>query len=138
MLTENYKKIIYSLANGNRDVRLTNVDGISISFNSASPFANAINQKIIVGSGTTPATSADYSLADPLEIVVNTDICVDNIKMYLAATIYNNTQNEVNINEVGRTLNTSATEVLISRKVLNTPITIGAGETKTITYEIGF
>lgn len=136
MMTENYKKIMHSLANTNRSVSLTDINGNSVSFNSSRPFTNASNQKIIVGSGTIAPSKSDYCLVNALELIVNTDVNIDNLEMHLGATIYNNTSSEVTINEIGRVLYTSATNVLISRKVLDNPITLSSGEVTRITYEI--
>ena len=136
MMTENYKKIMHSLANANRSVSLTDINGNSVSFNSSSPFTNASNQKIIVGSGTTAPSKSDYCLVNALELIVNTDVNINNLEMHLGATIYNNTSSEVTINEIGRVLYTSSTNVLISRKVLDSPITLSSGEAIRIIYEI--
>lgn len=103
-----------------------------------------------VGTGTTEATESDYSLE-----VENTDVtCAaaaaatsGNITKVYTATFSNPTENEVVITEIGLfgcfstyddDQGNTPLNFMLDRTVLGTPITIPAGESKPITYEIGF
>ena len=102
-----------------------------------------------VGTGTTAATEDDCELE-----TVNTDVSCDTVvvgnssnytKTY-TATFSNPTSSDIIVTEVGLygkfvyynygTL--TYTDCLLDRTVLTTPITIPAGESKAITYELGF
>jgi hypothetical protein len=103
-----------------------------------------------VGTGTTTPTEDDYELA-----TVNTDISCDTIvvgnsvnytKTY-TATFSNPTSSDITVTEVGlygniqyinNSQTTEYTDCMFDRTVLTTPITIPAGESKAITYELGF
>jgi len=99
-----------------------------------------------VGTGTTVATEDDYELE-----TVNTDVSCDVVvvgtsvnhtKTY-TATFSNPTSNDITVTEVGLYgyiyVSTSENaDFLLDRTVLNTPITIPAGESKPITYELSF
>ena len=134
------------------------------STNAAKPFGALINSFnnmatnsgrlgttfVKVGTGTTEATESDYSLE-----VENTDVtCVTascatsgNITKVYTATFSNPTENDVVITEIGLfgCFSTYANDTgdaplnfMLDRTVLDTAITIPAGESKAITYEIGF
>ena len=102
-----------------------------------------------VGTGTTTPTGNDYELA-----TVNTDISCDAVvagvsanytKIY-TATFSNPTSSDIVVTEVGLYGNViycyyrspAYIDCLFDRTVLSTPITIPAGESKTITYELSF
>ena len=104
-----------------------------------------------VGTGTTTPTGNDYELA-----TVNTDISCDAVvagvsanytKIY-TATFSNPTSSDIVVTEVGLYGNMpyqnqnhgllTYIDCLFDRTVLSTPITIPAGESKTITYELSF
>lgn len=101
-----------------------------------------------VGTGTTAPTENDYELA-----TVNTDVSCDTVivgnsanytKTY-TATFSNPTSSDITVTEVGlygkisyNSQNEFYIDVLLDRTVLTTPITIPAGESKTITYELSF
>lgn len=102
-----------------------------------------------VGTGTTTPTGNDYELA-----TVNTDISCDvvvagvsaNYTKTYTATFSNPTSSDIVVTEVGlygnviyRNYGSPAyIDCLFDRTVLSTPITIPAGESKTITYELSF
>lgn len=102
-----------------------------------------------VGTGTTTPTGNDYELA-----TVNTDISCDvvdagvsaNYTKIYTATFSNPTSSDIVVTEVGLYGNVifwnygtpNYIDCLFDRTVLSTPITIPAGESKTITYEISF
>lgn len=106
------------------------------------------NLYLKVGTGTTTPTEDDYELQ-----TVNIDISCDTVvvgnsanytKTY-TATFSNPTNSDITVTEVGLYANImynsrseSYMEVLLDRTVLTTPITIPAGESKAITYELGF
>ena len=102
-----------------------------------------------VGTGTTAATEDDYELN-----TVNTDVSCDAVIVGISsnhtktytATFSNPTDSDVTVTEVGLYGNVMArnygspeyNKFLLDRTVLSTPITIPAGESKAITYELGF
>ena len=104
------------------------------------------------GTGTTPATASDYvieSILNNTQISVSTPRAVsfsraDTYDEYsVTFGITNKTAEAITISEVGLTAcpNTNGTPypyVLVDRTVLDTPITIPAGQSKQITYTIRF
>lgn len=102
-----------------------------------------------VGTGTTTPTGNDYKLA-----TVNTDISCDavvagvsaNYTKTYTATFSNPTSSDIVVTEIGLYGNVAYLDLdypeyidcLFDRTVLSTPITIPAGESKTITYELSF
>jgi hypothetical protein len=101
-----------------------------------------------VGTGTTAPTENDYELNN-----INTDVSCDSVvagssanytKTY-TAIFSNPTTSDITVTEVGlygKVCYDSRSSyymiVLLARTVLDTPITIPAGESKAITYELGF
>ena len=102
-----------------------------------------------VGTGITEATEDDYELE-----IVNSDITVDALlqavtsnasKQYIMA-LSNTTENDIDISEVGLYVRAysqynsgwNTLTFLLDRTVLSSPVTIPAGENKTLVYEIGF
>lgn len=100
-----------------------------------------------VGTGTTNPTPSDYDLEN-----VNTDIgCTivntsfsdnTNTKVY-NVTFSNPTANDITINEIGMygkmpyyNNGYKTGYVMLDRTVLNEPVTIPAGESRTLTYEL--
>ena len=115
------------------------------------PVTNSSSQGtyIRVGTGTTAPTEDDYNLE-----TWNSDIVCDSIssaytpnstKSY-TATFSNTTANDVQVTEIGLFVTmaiftdsaTNDEDVLLDRTILSTPITIPAGQSKSITYEIAF
>lgn len=106
------------------------------------------NLYLKVGTGTTAPTENDYELT-----AVNTDVSCDSVvvgssanyaKTY-TAIFSNPTSSDIIVTEVGlygkisyNSQNEFYMDVLLDRTVLSTPITIPAGESKAITYELGF
>lgn len=102
-----------------------------------------------VGTGTTAPTADDYELES-----VNSDITVssastaptDSSSRIYTVTLNNPTDNDINITEIGLYgmlgdfygIALAYNEYLLDRTVLSTPITIPAGQSKSITYEITF
>lgn len=102
---------------------------------------------ITVGTGTTEATRSDYNLEIP-----NEDITISAAtqgvksdysgKVYIFS-LYNPTSNDITVTEIGligivTKWSNTIVRILLDRTVLDTPIIIPAGESKPITYEIGF
>ena len=104
---------------------------------------------MMVGTGTREATENDFDLE-----TINTLLTCDSIvigssgnytKIY-TAVFSNTTSNDITITEVGLYGNMVYEHFgtplydrfLLDRTVLSTPITIPAGESKAITYELGF
>ena len=101
------------------------------------------------GTGTTPATVSDYFLES---ILTDTQISVsvpsavsfsrfDTYDEYsVTFGVTNITAEAITISEVGLTANPQSNPyyVLVDRTVLDTPITIPAGQSKQITYTIRF
>lgn len=145
--------------------KLTGLDGLEKQIYNQSGFENRLsgwynmmnhmtktnsnnNLYMRVGTGTTAPTENDYEL-----VAVNTDISCDSVvvgnsanytKTY-TATFSNPTNSDIIVAEVGLYGNVMYSvngelymDVLLDRTVLTTPITIPAGESKTITYELSF
>lgn len=103
-----------------------------------------------VGTGTTEPTESDYTLeVENAEVTCSVAACATsgNITKVYTATFSNPTENDVVIAEIGlfgcfSTYANNTGDIplnfLLDRTVLDTPITIPAGESKAITYEIGF
>lgn len=114
-----------------------------------SPYTSSADYKIWckLGTGTTPASEDDYKLEaqdDNLTCISAVSAVTDgNTKVY-TYTFNNPTENEITINEtvlaitLPTTVLVTAASAILDRTVLDTPITFAAGETKAITYEIGF
>lgn len=145
------------------DTTLVNISGSEkttyLSLNSMYSFINSLNHMITVpttdsvtfiriGTGTTAATENDYKLEAPVTGVtcdsVITAISGNDSKKTYTATFSNTTDADVVVTEIGFLTNfyyyssSDNDNFLLDRIVLDTPITIPAGESKAITYELGF
>lgn len=98
------------------------------------------------GTGTTEATEDDYNLEVSATGLtcdsVVTAVGSNNTKTY-TATFSNTTDADIAVTEIGFFMNYayqgySAEDFLLDHVILDTPITIPAGESKAITYELGF
>lgn len=98
------------------------------------------------GTGTTAATEDDYGLEVEATGLtcdsVVTAIGSNNTKTY-TATFSNTTNSDIAITEIGFFMNYNyqgyaSEDFLLDHIILDTPITIPAGESKAITYELGF
>lgn len=145
------------------EITLTNISGddkvTSLSYYSVFSFINSLNNMlpsptqdsitfIKVGKGTTEATEDDYKLEEyatglTCDSVV-TAIGGNYSKKTYTAIFSNTTDADIVVTEIGFFTNCyyrSASEndnFLLDRIVLDTPITIPTGESKAITYELGF
>lgn len=105
---------------------------------------------IVLGNGTTEPTPEDYRL----ESQITTNLSCDSVsvsrnttvKTY-TATFSNSGTSDITVTEIGyvsRILYTYSNwnyiydDFLMDRTVLETPITIPAGESRTVTYELSF
>ncbi len=99
------------------------------------------------GTGTTAATEDDYIL-ESTATGLNCDSIVtaigSNYSKTYTATFSNTTNADIIVTEIGFFVTyptnggSSVDYYLLDRTVLSTPITIPAGESKAITYELGF
>lgn len=114
------------------------------------------NDGIYVGSGTITPTETDYTLAAPITsglsatVSVAGDECFDsdgNPQVKQVITLTNTSSGDITISEIGwfakqivyssnNTVNGSGRLVMMDRTVLNSPVTIPAGESAAITYTI--
>lgn len=98
--------------------------------------------KVEFGSGTTPPEVNDYCLAadetSNLTIVQNVTPNWESNKfeLLISCTITNTTANSITINEIGinKNFGSGNTWFLLAREVLDTPLTIPAGETRILNY----
>ena len=144
-------------------IQLTNDSGTTIKTNTTAvviaSFINALNHMDVAvstyvygityircGMGTTEATEDDYKLeAEATGLTCDsavTAIGSNNSKIY-TATFSNTTDDDIVVTEIGFFVNNAYDgnqydNFLLERIVLDTPITIPAGESKPITYELSF
>lgn len=108
------------------------------------------NGYLMLGTGTTAPTADDYRLESPITTNLSCDsVSVSRtslIKTY-TATFTNSGSSDITVTEVGFMIyifynysNTTenSDHFLMDRTVLDTPITIPAGESRTVTYELSF
>jgi len=133
--SDTFKYVWYSAVNSLSTLNTTPVDGLGY---------------IILGNGTTEPTPEDYCL----ESQITTNLSCDNVsvsrnttvKTY-TATFSNSGTSDITVTEVGYVSRIMYTHTgwddiydnfLMDRTVLDTPITIPAGESRTVTYELSF
>ena len=162
MLTKNFYSYIraafqetsvtFTLSDGTTN--MTNLSNDIPPFNAMNVWADGTTdiKGVSFGTGTTPATASDYSLESMLgstQISVATPSSVsfskvDTYEEYsVTFGVTNKTSNDITISEVGLTAmpasaGGSMCYVLVDRTVLDTPVTIPAGQSKQITYTIRF
>ena len=145
------------------EITLTNISGAdkraNLTYYSIYSFINSLNHIrtaptegsvtfIRVGTGTTRETEDDYKLEEyatglTCDSVVTAIGSNDSKKIY-TATFSNTTDADIAVTEIGFFTNcyyqsyNDNDNFLLDRIVLDTPITIPAGESKAITYELGF
>lgn len=97
-----------------------------------------------VGTGTTPPTEDDYKLENKVDLTLsNQSVILSPPNLVIVGTFKNNTSEAVTITEVAyRLLNMDDelqdnNDFIVSRDLI-TPITIPAGERRTIQYTIEF
>lgn len=115
-------------------------------------FVNALNHlakqgsygfsTIKVGTGTTTPTQNDYNMqneATGITCDATSTGFTSNLTKTYTATFSNSTASDINITELGLFVQDyNENDILLDRTVLSTPITIPAGQSKSITYEIAF
>ena len=161
MLTKNfysYMRLVFQQATSTFTLTDGSVSTISSSTNSQPPFKvmnswakSTTEAGVSFGTGTTPATVSDYFLESILgdtQISVSTPSSVsfnqfDTYEEYTVTFgVTNRTAEAITISEVGLTAvpysYSTASYAIIDRTVLDTPITIPAGQSKQITYTILF
>ena len=104
------------------------------------------------GTGTTPATVSDYWLesiltSSQISVVTPSAVSFSRLDTYdeysVTFGVTNITSNDITISEVGLTAmpassGSSMCYALVDRTLLDTPVTIPAGQSKQITYTIRF
>jgi len=108
------------------------------------------NGYLMLGTGTTAPTADDYHLESPITTNLSCDsVSVSRtslIKTY-TATFTNSGSSDITVTEVGFIVyilyvysnhDEKSDNFLMDRTVLETPITIPAGESRTVTYELSF
>lgn len=149
MVTNNLKKIWSAgmSTSSTPSVQLTNIDGTSYS----TPVTYVIPTKystspsgsnrfyIAVGSGNTEPTLNDVSLESEITTLTNIGGVTDNAEYGITynATLTNTTVNDVIIKEYGIYVYSDAWKML-TRTVLDNPITLESGEIATIAINLGF
>ena len=139
----------FTLNNGNAQYSV-------IATNTHTPPFAAMNKHVVnsndsgvsFGIGTTPANATDYKLENSLpstqiSVSVPSAVSYSRVDTYeeysVTFGVTNKTAEAITISEVGLTAAPqSAYPVLVDRTVLDTPVTIPAGQSKQITYTIRF
>lgn len=102
---------------------------------------------ITVGTGTTEATRSDYNLEIPNEDITisaaTQGVKSDYSGKVYTFSLYNPTSDDITVTEIGligilTKWSNAIDHILLDRTILDIPITIPAGESKPITYEISF
>ena len=155
MLTKNFYSYMRA-AFQETSAEFTKTDGTKKTTHIADdkPPFKQMNTGVSFGTGTTPATASDYQLESTLnstQITVSNPSAVsysrgDTYEEYsVTFGITNKTAEAITISEVGLTAapyysssGTTSVYVLVDRTVLDTPVTIPAGQSKQITYTIRF
>lgn len=162
MLLNNFKTLINSrIMNGNNDLSYTtmanivsNNGGSNVSYTtgtsnysinyttpSTSDYLWSTNTpQLIVGTGTTTPTLADYKLANYIYVPTTSGTQTNsNAHLITVQTFQNTGSSSVTINEVGLIVsgnNNDYPQVLLTRSVLTTPVTIDARASRTFTVDI--
>ena len=158
MLTKNFYSYMRAILQKTSATftRTNGTTGAYTSTNDSPPFTvmnawatEAEATGVSFGTGTTPSTASDYFLKNILgdtQISVSVPSAVsfsrfDTYDEYsVTFGVTNITAEAITISEVGLTANPQSNPyyVLVDRTVLDTPITIPAGQSKQITYTIRF
>ena len=162
MLNDNFRTIMTSviMQSNSPAGKVVLLDGTKVSSHSSASVvfgtslvvvytASPTREALVVGSGTTPATMEDYKLENPITSGLATYSVSRNVtfaKEYSEAvwtlTLSNTSSAPITVSEIGYVTaftsgSASTTQyALTDRTVLDTPITIPAGESRTLTYSI--
>lgn len=137
------------------DLSLTQNNALFTDFNSGytgtSRLGSMYTIGVAIGTGTTPPTLDDYTLAEPIEnnlklksTGVSYSLPTDDKPVLVATqTVTNISTENVTITEVGlfglyQLGNATHGITLYTRTLLDTPVTITPGETKSITVSINY
>lgn len=108
------------------------------------------NGYLMLGTGTTAPTADDYHLESPITTNLSCDsvsVSRTSLTKTYTATFTNSGSSDITVTEVGFIVyilynysnsNENSDHFLMDRTVLDTPITIPAGESRTVTYELSF
>lgn len=162
MLTNNFYKILLAhMTRNSASANCVKPDGQDASVSSPQIVMNALgyvrsapfaagNYGTYFGTGTTPPTMKDYNLESPIMdgtlASSNAGNAMfgfekDHARVYRTHEVFNNGTNDVTITEVGvfgAVSSSSPILFMIDRTVLDKPITIPAGESRSITIAIVF
>lgn len=164
MITKNFYAAIASQVTAqeiNNVLRLHNGTAVRLSASTSfAPFdnwtlrLNVTQSGFVVGTGTTPATVNDYKLESQITSGLSSSGSTAfyrfddaGFERVMSCVITNTSSEAITISEVGKVASinyfktetattTTSGATLIERNVLDTPVTIPAGEHKTITYTI--
>ena len=160
MLTKNFYALMRT-ALGKTSSTITNIENttgtVSMSsstsnwygvFSSMNYYETNGTQYVRFGSGTTPATVNDYKLESLIDsgitVAQPSKVTTEQTDSYILWTVTFgvSASAEITISEIGliskARLPSGETNTLVDRTVLDTPITIPAGQSKQITYTIRF
>lgn len=108
------------------------------------------NGYLMLGTGTTAPTADDYRLESPITTNLSCDsvsVSRTSLTKTYTATFTNSGSSDITVTEVGFVVyilylygpnDENSDHFLMDRTVLETPITIPAGESRTVTYELSF
>jgi hypothetical protein len=127
--------VLYSTGTSNHSVDYTTP-------NTSNYLGGLQTPQLIVGTGATTPTLADYKLANYIYVPTTSGTQTNsNAHLTTVQTFQNIGSSSVTINEVGLIIrsddnNNDYPQVLLTRSVLTTPVTIDAGASKTFTVDI--
>lgn len=148
MVTNNLKKIYATRmsSSSSPSVQLTNIDGTTYSGNVSYVIPTTYDLTggdnrcyIAVGSGNTAPTLNDVSLESEITTLSNSGNVLNNGEngITYTATLTNSTGSDVTIKEYGLYVYSGGYKML-TRTVLDNPITLASGEIVNITINIAF
>lgn len=149
MVTNNLKKVIAGMLYNYADTEVTYIDGTTGSYPAYRfmpyQYGTSLSEQygyIAVGSGNTAPTANDYSLESEVTGLNNIGVFINNgvNGFTISGTITNTTSNNVTIKEYGLYGYQAgdAKWTMLTRTVLDNPVTLEAGEITTITINLGF
>lgn len=149
MVVNNFKKVMAGILYNGASTEVKHIDNTTYSYtaNRFMPYqydtlASDRNGYIAVGSGNTAPTANNYTLESEITGLNNVGNFVNNEVngLTISATITNDTNSDVTIKEYGLYGYQSADNkwTMLTRTVLDSPITLEAGEIATITININF
>ncbi len=144
----NYSRTIYTPSGGDYRQKMWCCARNALStINSTGTIGNGY---LMLGTGTTAPTANDYHLESPITTNLSCDsvsVSRTSLTKTYTATFTNSGSSDITVTEVGFIVyiyyvyssnNENSDHFLMDRTVLETPITIPAGESRTVTYELSF